>query len=241
MEEVKEKKETGKLSTVLGVQIPHRMVNVVVGNMASGKTEETMKVIRKYIHRYTWDKVLILDAFDEYKNYREIKPEQIEKFRKPSRINMTKHKFLDVQKYLNTFKRGLLVVECGDYYKKIDEMKYLHSLSTHCGSMDIDVIFISQKLEGVDFRILANTPVIRFHKTFDIQERHFESINAIFPDKYVIAKDAVNFSLNKKYPFCYFDVANEKVLGADPFNLYCACVNYFTPKIEKFAEDISKY
>ena len=233
------KKTRGKLAEIIKVRINERIINTVIGGMASGKTFETKKVIERYIKKFPKEKVLILDSSDEYTEYKEVAIDKIGTIKKPSRIKVSNDNMSDVAKaVMYNFKHGLLVIE--GYSDFAFNYFDLSSLTACNRTKDIDVIVIKKDIRSMPINVIENTSVFRVHKS----SIDFSLLRAI--DKTHISPTitvAFHAMLNNKsrFSFCYFDALGDVVVGAKKADVIHGCFEFLRPTVEAFARSIVKY
>lgn len=230
----------GKLASIIGVKVNHRIVNVVTGVRGSGKTKETKNIIKRYVKKFPKEKVLILDDSNEYTDYKKIELQQIKTFKKPSRIDLSKYKSnisSVVVQILNGFK-GLLVIEAQGISLQVADINQFNliSLLTLNRTNDIDAIIISSSLKNIHPKIIQNTSCIRFHKDIETGESIRRNPRYSFAN-IGIPIDVVNNNSNS-FAFCYFDLENNKIIGANVNDIYFAFYNFFKPQIVKCTYDM---
>lgn len=249
----KVKKIRGKLSRVIGIKSPERMVNCVFGKKGSGKTFQTKKIIKQYARRFKKDKILILDAFNEYTDYKEITPKQIKTFRKPSRLLISKWNIGDVLLFIaQNFREGLLVVEGFGYLNLTpSQLNQFVAFITLKRTFDIDVMITGQSFVSIHPKLLQNTTAFRFHDTFDHTKSKDVIESRIHPYAQ-IAVDTAHLSAHvpcwakgkmkkNRYKFCHYDAINQKIIGADKGDLNLAVYCYFKPKIDELTTQLTTY
>lgn len=231
----------GKLAKIIGVKNSERIINVVTGVGRSGKTFETKKIIKKYARRFPKERILILDSFNEYKEYKEIQPNQVKTFRKPSRIITTKHNVHNVISSLIDFKGGLLVVEMRNMSIPQSELNIIIASLMFPRTKDFDVIIIDNSIEAIPPKLIHNTSVFRFHNSIQISDK----LNLIHHYS-KIAQCTVNDMCRSgesgdEYSFCYYDSENHKIIGAEDSSLFYACHFHFYPQIRQLQESLTTY
>ena len=247
------KKIRGKLSRVIGIRNHERIVNCVFGMKASGKTVQTKKIIKQYARRFKKDKILILDAFNEYTDYKTITPKQVKTFRKPSRLVIGKHKIEDVLLSITQyFRGGLLVVEgFGYFHPNQSHLNQFMAFLSLPRSFDNDIMIIGQSVVSIPPKLLQNTSAFRFHDTIDHASSKDVVESRIHPYAQ-IAVETANLSAyvplfakarakKNKYKFCYYDAINQKIIGADMGDLNLAVYSYLKPKRDELTTQLSTY
>lgn len=225
-----------KLAKIIKVKNKERIVNAVVGQRASGKTVQTKLVINRYIKKFPKEKVLILDSFNEYTEYKVVALDKIGSIKGVRRIDLSQNKSTDILKLvLHNFKNGLLVIEDSShhYFNRID----LDALVVCQRTKDIDIIIISQSVQSLSTGVIANSSVFRFHRMIDSHRAGSRLLSLGIHSFADIAIFSVCNSV-KKFPFVYFDNISMKIVGGNKKDVYGGCIWYLKDTVDSLLSRI---
>ncbi len=207
---------------------------VGIGKKGVGKTHETKKLINKYVlgnpsKGVPPRRVLILDANDEFVEFKAIRVEDIPLFSihpivecrrvRPFLPDGKKMTLDDIAAtllvILDTFKNGLLLIE--DVNKYISDTMPNDLVGAICTNrhIGVDIILHYQSLGRITSKVWQNVNVIRLHKFTDSVKKHKHKFEDKF--EYLSIAEAM---INNKYEqgdirfFVYADIDNEKIYGA---------------------------
>ena len=232
-------KTRAKLSTIRPLKHKERVLQIVVGCKGSGKTVETKDAIKKYRKKFPKEKILILDFYNEYNEYKALDVNDIIKYNNSTKIEprrivcdmQTSAKA--IEQVMFNFRGGLLVVEQNPFFDNIKHEHLLMGLVTCNRTKDIDVILHYTSIKQVPIKVYQNASFFRVHKNIDnidlrkYLETHHSTALWVALD---IQSNAQGYS-----PI-HVNVNTEAIYGASDLQLYYSSINYYSDKIQQLAK-----
>jgi Cdc6-like AAA superfamily ATPase len=243
--ETQYEKSVGKLSTIIKVKNRERIINCVIGCAGTGKTVENKNIIERYIKKYPKDRVLIVDFNSEYNEYPEITIDEIESFKKPSRIRLHNTNIDRRGRLLMDigfkFTGGLLVIE--DFNATVHHFDYksIQFIATiiNCRTRNIDVIISFQSIQSIPEKLKQNTSAYRIHKTLQDPQRNAPTLYYGMPYLEVPFHYANIEAEKSRFAHVYFDALNQLIVGAkNKESLFKACAEYYRQLIDSLAKRV---
>lgn len=235
------KKSRAKLSTIKPLKHKERVLQIVVGCRASGKTVLTKDAIKKYRKKFPKEKILILDFYNEYDEYKTLDVNDINKYNnsttgiEPRRIVCdlkTAHN--QIRKVVSDFRNGLLVVEENHFFNNIKQQHLLMGLVTCNRTKDIDVILHYSSINQVPIKIYQNASFFRVHRNIENIDlrKHLETHHST---ALWVALD-IQSTPNTAYCPIHVNMNTEAIYGATDLQLYSSSINYYSDKIQGLAK-----
>jgi len=232
------KKSRAKLSTIRPLKHKERILQIVVGCKGSGKTVETKDAIKKYRKKFPKEKILIIDFYNEYNEYKTLDISDIIKYNnstkiEPRRIVCDMQSTKAIEQVMFNFRNGLLVVEQNTFFDNIKQEHLLMGLVTCNRTKDIDVILHYSSIRQVPIKIYQNASFFRLHKNIEqvdlkkYLELHHSTALWVALD---IQSNAQGYS-----PI-HVNMNMEKIYGASDLQLYYSSINYYSDKIHELAK-----
>ena len=234
------KKSRAKLSTIKPLKHKERVLKIVVGCKGSGKTVETKGSIKKYHKKFPKEKILILDFYNEYSEYKALDVNDIIKYNnsiktEPRRIVCdlkTAHK--QIEQVMFHFRGCLLVIEQNPFIDNIKQEHLLMGLVASNRTKDIDIILHYSSIRQVPIKVYQNASFFRVHRNIEqIDLRKY--LETHHSTALWVALDIQSNQLTN-YNCIHVNMNTEKIFGASYNQLYYSSVSYFSDKIHELAK-----